>query len=420
MLFKGEWIDIKPFKYKYAALARHRLSGRGLTIRGRILNMTTLVKKTKIAGLFATVATLSLFTAGCDKEKPQSAATESAPPPPVAESIDLAQPTPAPDLFEQPIQPNPLAPSAEDIVVTVDGKNITHGEIMQGVQMNLMQLSKRVPPQQLSQMSGQIYQNVTDTLVANILLTKAAETSSLAISDAELAKEIADIEANAPEGSSLTNALAENNIDYNEWKEDMRKQMLVRKLVEEKTADTPEATVTEIAKFYEENADSFKVPETVTASHILLAFTPEDTDATKAQKKKDLEKIRTDILAGGDFAAIAAEKSDCPSSKRGGDLGTFARGQMVPEFETAAFAQEIGAIGDVVETQFGYHLIKTTRHEQAGIRSLADVKDQLQDYLTGKKKQEALLAYIEELKAKANIEFHKQNLDAAAQTKAAE
>ncbi len=374
--------------------------------------MITLVKKTKTAGLFAAAA-LAVFTA-CSKETPKEVSGKTAQKTPAGETIDLAQQ--APDLFNQPLQPNPLALATNDVVVTVDGEKITHGEIMQGVQMNLMQMSKRVPPQQLSQMYGQIYQNVTDTLVANILLTKAAAKSSLAVSDAELAKEIATIEANAPEGKTLKDALAENKIDYSEWQNDLRKQMLVRKLVEEKTANIPEATAVEVAKFYEENADSFKTPESVSASHILLAFTPEDTDATKAQKKKDIEKIRADILAGGDFATIAGEKSDCPSKKQGGSLGTFARGQMVPEFETAAFSQEIGKIGDVVETQFGYHLIKTTKHDQAGVRSLADVKDQLQDYLTGKKKQEALLAYIEELKAKATVEVKKPDLDAATKT----
>jgi peptidyl-prolyl cis-trans isomerase C len=373
--------------------------------------MTTLVKKTKIASLFAAIAVLAVFTA-CSKETPKEAVKAA----PAAQTVDLAQQTP--DLFEQPLKPNPLAPAAEDVVVTVDGEKITHGEVMQGVQMNMMQLSRRVPPQQLSQMYGKIYQNVTDTLVANILLTKAAEKSSLTVNDAELAKEITTIEADAPKGTSLKDALAENKIDFDEWKTDLRKQLLVRKLVEEKTAGVAAASPAEIAKFYEENVDSFKVPETVTASHILLKFTPEDTDATKAQKKKDIEKIRADILSGGDFATIAAAKSDCPSSKQGGSLGTFARGQMVPEFETAAFSQEVGKVGDVVETQFGYHLIKTAKHEQAGIRSLTEVKDQLQEYLTGKKKQEALLAYIGDLKAKSNVEIKKPDLDAAAKTEA--
>lgn len=367
--------------------------------------MATFVKKTKTAGLFAVAAGLALFTA-CSKETPEAAKGTAE-----AGTIDLAQQ--APDLFEKPLQPNPLALAPEDVVVTVDGEKITHGEIMQGVQMNLMQMSRRVPQQQLSQMYGQIYQNVTDTLVANVLLTKAAEKSSLAISNEELAKEIATIEANAPDGTSLKDALAENKIDYNEWKTDLRKQMLVRKLVDEKTAGITDATAVEVSKFYEENIDSFKVPESADASHILIAFKPEDTDATKAQKKNDIEKIRADILAGGDFAAIAAEKSDCPSGKQGGSLGKFTRGQMVPEFETAAFSQELGKLGNVVETQFGYHLIKVTDRQQAGVRPLAEVKDQLQNYLTGKKKQEALLAYVEELKAKSSVEYSKPDMDAA-------
>jgi peptidyl-prolyl cis-trans isomerase C len=374
--------------------------------------MTTLVKKTKIAGLFVAASVLALFIAGCSKEMKKEPAKEASPAAPAAQPVDLSQK--APDLFEQPIQPNPLALSNDDVVVTVDGEKITHGEIMQGVQMNMMQMSRKVPPQQLSKMAGQMYQNVTDTLIANILLTKAAEKSSLVVSDEDLTKEIARIEANAPEGTSLKDALAENKINFDEWKNDLRKQMLVRKLVEEKTADVTSATATEVTKFYEENVDSFKVPENVTASHILLAFKPEDTDVTKALKKKEIEKIRADILAGADFAKVAGEKSDCPSSKRGGDLGSFARGQMVPEFETAAFSQEVGAVGNVVETQFGYHLIKVTDRQQAGIRPLSQVKDQLQEYLTGKKKQEALLAYIEDLKGKADIKINTPNLDAAA------
>lgn len=378
--------------------------------------MTMLVKKTNAAYLFA--AALTLFFTACSKDAPEESAKTTTTAAPAEAAIDLTQPTP--DLFEQPLQPNPLAISATDTVVTVDGEVITHGEIMQGVQMNMMQLSRRMPQEQLSQMAGQIYQNVTDTLIANVLLTKAAEKSSLTVGDEELSKEIATIEANAPEGSSLTNALAENNIDFNDWKNDLRKQLLVRKLVDEKTADVAEATPAEVAKFYEENIDSFKVPENVTASHILLSFTPEDTDATKAQKKADLEKLRAEILAGGDFAAIASKASDCPSKSRGGDLGTFTTGQMVPEFEKAAFSQEIGAVGDIVETQFGYHLIKVTAHKQAGVRSLAEVKDQLTSYLTGQKKQKQLLAYIDELKAKADIQMHTPDFDASAAMPSAE
>jgi peptidyl-prolyl cis-trans isomerase C len=86
---------------------------------------------------------------------------------------------------------------------------------------------------------------------------------------------------------------------------------------------------------------------------------------------------------------------------------------MVPAFEKAAFAQEIGTIGDVVETEYGYHLIKVTDRQAESIRPLAEIKDKLQEYLTGQAKEAAIVAYIEELKKTAKIETHRPDFDAA-------
>ncbi len=361
--------------------------------------MINFVKKIKGIALFATIAAIAILITGCEEETPI-----------IVEEVDLTQPT---DLFEEPLQPNPLLPKAEDVVITVNGKKITHGEIMQGVQLNMMQLSRQIPQQQLSQMADQIYQNVTDTLIANILMTEAAEKSSLTINNADLDVEIAGIESNAPEDSSLRDALAKNDIDFEEWKENLRKQMIVRKLIEEQISDMPPASEVEIAAFYEENADSFKMPETVTASHILLAFIEEDTDETKAQKKAQLEKIKADIETGGNFEELAKEYSDCNSSQRGGNLGSFSRGQMVPEFETVAFSIEPGNLSEIIETQFGYHLIKSTDHKKAGVRSLAEVQKELQVYLDGQKKQEVIQVYVEKLKKNALIVRESPDLDAS-------
>lgn len=103
--------------------------------------------------------------------------------------------------------------------------------------------------------------------------------------------------------------------------------------------------------------------DTVKASHILLAY--EGAMRARATRSKDeaLEQIKAmkaDIDGGADFAQVASEHSDCPSGSDGGDLGQFSRGQMVPEFDKAVFAMEVGETSDVVETAFGYHLIQRT------------------------------------------------------------
>lgn len=94
----------------------------------------------------------------------------------------------------------------------------------------------------------------------------------------------------------------------------------------------------------------------IRASHILVSTDGKDKDAAR----KEIDAIHTDISGGADFAEIAKDKSDCPSGSRGGDLGHFGRGMMVPEFEQAAFDLEPGALSDVVETDFGYHVITRT------------------------------------------------------------
>ncbi len=97
----------------------------------------------------------------------------------------------------------------------------------------------------------------------------------------------------------------------------------------------------------------------ITASHILIGFGA-DSGRSQDEAKERIETLKTEIAGGGDFAALARTHSDCPSSARGGDLGTFGRGMMVPEFERAAFALDAGGVSDIVETSFGYHLINRT------------------------------------------------------------
>jgi len=367
--------------------------------------MMKIFDKPKLTTLFTLIAALALFS-GCDREKE-----------PAIPEIDLSQT----DLTEQPLQPSPFALNPEDVIVTVDGEEITHGNVMQGAQMMLMQLGRQVPPQQLGQLAGQAYQNTREQMIANILLRNAADKSSLAVSDEDFNAQLDKIRANAPEGNTLEATLAEQEIDFEEWKTDLRKQLLVEELIKEQVADIKDASTGEAAQFYQENIERFKIPENVSANHILLTFEEGETEEAKAEKLVQAEKIHADLLAGKDFAALAEEHSDCPSGTRGGDLGTFGRGQMVPEFEEAAFAQEPGTIGNVIETQFGYHIIKVTDHKEASIQPLSDVQEQLLAFLTTQKKQEALEAYVEALKEKADIQFPQQNiLEEKSETSAAE
>ena len=162
----------------------------------------------------------------------------------------------------------------------------------------------------------------------------------------------------------------------------------------------------EVKKYYDEHPEEFKQDETVKASHILISTQGITDEAEIAKKKADAEAIRAQLVEakGENFAELATAHSDCPSKARGGDLGDFGRGQMVPEFEKAAFSQDIGAVGEMVETQFGYHIIQVTEKNAATEMAYADVKEDLAEGLFEQKKSQTMQTYLEGLRENAKIE----------------
>jgi peptidyl-prolyl cis-trans isomerase D len=150
------------------------------------------------------------------------------------------------------------------------------------------------------------------------------------------------------------------------------------------------ATVTvterEIERYYNQNAFQYESPEQVAASHIL--FKTEEGDVEQARQRA--EAVLAQARSGADFAELAREHSEDTSASSGGDLGFFARGQMVPEFENVAFSLGIDEISDIVETQFGFHIIKVTGRQNAETRALEDVRDEIQTTIVQMKSTEMM------------------------------
>ena len=147
---------------------------------------------------------------------------------------------------------------------------------------------------------------------------------------------------------------------------------------------TINVTDEECEAYYNENKEQFK-EEMIRAAHILV------------EEEEQANELLAAIEGGADFHELASANSKCPSGSRGGDLGDFGRGQMVPEFEQAAFALNIGEISGVVKTQFGYHLIKLL--DKKDVVPFTDVKGQIQQYLTSKKQNEMYSNFTQGLKS---------------------
>jgi peptidyl-prolyl cis-trans isomerase C len=158
-------------------------------------------------------------------------------------------------------------------------------------------------------------------------------------------------------------------------------------------------------KYYTNNKGKFDTPETVHARHILIKVDDKDDKKTKDKKMAKIEGIRKQLLKGTVFEKLAKEHSDCPSKEKGGDLGTFKRGNMEKSFEDAAFTQKVNEIGPIVKTKFGNHIIQVLEHNKAKSKSLDEVKDNIRKTLEQQKKQEIMTGYIAKLKENAKIVY---------------
>ena len=165
-------------------------------------------------------------------------------------------------------------------------------------------------------------------------------------------------------------------------KESLLTEYAIRKTIER--ADVKEE---ECRAFYDENLDKFSQGETVNASHILVE--------TEEKAKEIAEAIRSGAVT---FEEAAAQHSTCPSKEAGGNLGEFGRGQMVPEFEEAAFALEVGVVSDPVKTQFGYHIIRTNAKGEAKPISYQEARESIYRKLLADKQQAAYRSRVNQLK----------------------
>ena len=170
---------------------------------------------------------------------------------------------------------------------------------------------------------------------------------------------------------------------------EVMKMEILSQLAMAETLKGIEVTSGEVKAFYEDNKEMFKKSETVKAKHILV------------DEEEKANELMAALNAGEiDFEEAAKANSNCPSAAQGGDLGEFGKGQMVPAFEEAAFAAEVGKVAGPVKTDFGYHIILVDEHAEGGNYTFDEVRDQIKAQLSQQKSTEAFQAKTNELKAK--------------------
>ncbi len=193
--------------------------------------------------------------------------------------------------------------------------------------------------------------------------------------------------------------------------DEVTKQILAQAYLEKKLLNQQRVSEEEVKAYYEKHREKYQEPRAVRARHILIEVPQGATPEQEKEALKKAQRLRERILKGEDFAKLAQEYSADPGTKeKGGELGFFTQGQMVKEFEEAAFRLKPGEISEPVRTPFGYHLIQVEEIKEAKQRSFAEVKDRVREDLIQAKEEAALNKALKELAQKYGAKIYEDRL----------
>lgn len=321
----------------------------------------------------------------------------------------------------------------KNAIVTVNGDAITRSQYekaFDAVADNSMfaQMGIDLKKDENSFLHLMLKERVINELVIKKLIDQEVSKRKIKVSKEDMDKQLKTIIDKVGSKEKFNALLKENGVTTAQFKKDLADEVKIQKLVD--SLSVVSVSDKDAKKFYNENQDKFKNPDKVRASHILISANPEELKAKIAEtpegkklsaaeldaavkkdmaaKKAKAEEILVEIKKNPKaFAKVAkAESDDTVSAKMGGDLGFFAKEEMVEPFAKAAFSMKPNTLSNVIQTPYGYHIILVTDRQKAGVEPFENVKSEIKEFLTNQEKVKVLQQFIDTLKNNAKIEYN--------------
>jgi peptidyl-prolyl cis-trans isomerase C len=243
-----------------------------------------------------------------------------------------------------------------------------------------------------------------EIMINNELLFQESQHQNIDIPEIEIDAYLYDLKCSYDNDADFYKDLDLMHLSEQDLKKEIHHHLAGRKLVYEKIEKNIIVTPEEAKKYYEDNRSSFTEPEQVRVSHILVAVPTGAPETYKAEARLKIEQIRDRIKSGEDFAAVAKQTSECPSSENGGDLGFISRGQTNDApFEDTIFTCKPNEI-NIIWTHFGYDLLRVTDHKDKKDYSFEEVREEVNRQIVESKKKGIMETYINNLRSAAKIE----------------
>jgi peptidyl-prolyl cis-trans isomerase C len=264
---------------------------------------------------------------------------------------------------------------------------------------------------------SEIRSKLLDHLIITRILTQKATADDRTATRKMVDDNIDEARKSAPSPEAFDAQIKASGMTLQQVRDRAYEEQLARRVLERDTTNGITISDAAAQKYYDDYPLSFDIPEAVRVSHILIStLEPPDPLNPRAQprplppeKKKEKEKLARDLKAradkGEDFGKLVKQYSEDPGSRDKGGEYKFPRNRMVPEFEAAAFSLKTNQISDIVETQYGYHIIKGLEKFPASHQQFAEVKTKIKAYLVGQEAEKALPAYLDKIKADAGVKL---------------
>lgn len=294
-----------------------------------------------------------------------------------------------------------------EVIAEVNGTPIKRDLLvrtLKSVEKTYSMTGQVLTKEKLDQIKGAVVDNIinTETLVFQ------ATAEGIASDPAKAMENYEQFKKQFPNEEAFKELLKAQDMTEEEIKKEFERTTRIRTLLEKNIFSKVTVTPEEVRQYYDKNKAEFERKESVHASHILARIVtssdPKATEESKTKSKQKITEIEKKLKAGADFAKLAKEESEDPgSAPKGGDLGFFTRGQMVPAFEKTAFELEAGKVSPIVESEFGFHIIKVWEKKPAGTVSFEEAGKSIEGKLKSQAANVKTKDYITELRTKLKV-----------------
>jgi len=251
-----------------------------------------------------------------------------------------------------------------------------------------------------------VAKKLIDDEIGRTLLLQRAEKIGVSVTPDRVKEKLNQVKGSFKSDAVFEHKLADRGMSLGQYQEELRTDLIMDRVIKQEVEAKIKISDTELQAYYDKNIDQFRTPDKVRASVILLKLRPNGSAARERKVRLKMESILEQSKSGTDFSGLAEKFSQDSIAYKGGDLGFFAKNQMLPAFSDRAFKLQVGEVSEIFKTKHGLHLLKVMDKKPGQDRSFKSVKESIRNTLIEKKSVQATKAYVQTLKKQANLKTY--------------